>query len=112
MAEFFDTIADVGSDEEEDEDFDGEAGDAAEPRPKKINGANGIDDSSEEEDDDDEDRLRQVSLAVLAGASADVNGHIGRRRLYRRRGRRRRDRRAQTSAQEEEEGPSRGRGPR
>ena len=78
MAEFFDTIADVGSDEEEDEDFDGEAGDAVEPRPKKTNGTNGIDDSSEEEDDDDEDRLRQVSLAILAGASAEANGHIGR----------------------------------
>ena len=59
MSGFFDTIADVGSDEEEDEDFDGEAGDG-EPRSKK-NGTNGIDDSSEEEDDDDEDRLRQAS---------------------------------------------------
>ena len=64
MSEFFDTIADVGSDEEEDEDFDGDAGDG-EPRPKKTNGTNGIDDSSEEEDDDDEDRLRQASLDTM-----------------------------------------------
>jgi transcription elongation factor SPT6 len=59
MDNLFDTIADVGSDEEEDEDFEGE-GTAS--KPKKTNGTNGIDDSSEEEDDDDEDRLRQASF--------------------------------------------------
>ena len=52
--EFFDTIADVGSDEEDDEDFDDEGGQV---RPKKTNGANGIDDSSEEEDEDDPDAM-------------------------------------------------------
>lgn len=66
MSEFFDTIADVGSDEEEDEDFDGETGEAGKPRPSKTNGTAGIDDSSEEEDDDDEDRLRQASSAMAS----------------------------------------------
>lgn len=56
--DLFDTVADVGSDEEEDEDFDGEGGAV---RPKKTNGANGVDDSSEEEDEDDDERLREAS---------------------------------------------------
>jgi transcription elongation factor SPT6 len=73
MSEFFDTIADVGSDEEEDEDFDGDAGDG-EPRPKKTNGTNGIDDSSEEEDDDDEDRLRQASLDTTGRSMEKLTG--------------------------------------
>jgi transcription elongation factor SPT6 len=76
--DLFDTIADVGSDEEEDEDFDGEAGEAGESRPKKTNGTNGIDDSSEEEDDDDEDRLRQASLPVLTWLSGSANQFSGR----------------------------------
>lgn len=55
MSEFFDTVAELGS-EEEDEDFDGDA-----PQSRaKTNGENGMDDSSEEEDDDDEDRIREV----------------------------------------------------
>lgn len=56
MAEFFDTAAELGS-EEEDEDFDEESG-------KRQRGANGIDDmqdSSEEEEEDDDERLRAVS---------------------------------------------------
>lgn len=61
--DFFDTVADIGSDEEEDEDFDGEAGDAP---PRKINGANGLEDSSEEEDEDDDERLREASLSAGA----------------------------------------------
>jgi transcription elongation factor SPT6 len=58
-ANFFDTAADVGS-EEEDEDFDEETG---EVRAKKTNGTNGIDDSSEEEDEDDDELLAQASYA-------------------------------------------------
>jgi transcription elongation factor SPT6 len=55
MAEYFDTVAELGS--EDDEDFDG---DATEGRPK-ADGENGVDDSSEEEDDDDdEERIREV----------------------------------------------------
>ena len=42
---FFDTIADVGSEEEDDEDFD-EA--TAGKRQRKTNGENGFEDSSEE----------------------------------------------------------------
>jgi hypothetical protein len=59
MNEFFDTVAELGS--EDDEDFDEEAAEAAEAR-KKSNGANGaVDDSSEEEDDDDdEEAARRV----------------------------------------------------
>lgn len=60
--DLFDNIADVGgSDEEEDEDFDGESG---APRPKTSNGVNGLDDSSEEEDEDDDELLAQASLGV------------------------------------------------
>lgn len=51
---FFDQMAELGS--EDDEDFDG---DAPESRPK-ANGENGVDDSSEEEDEDDEERIREV----------------------------------------------------
>jgi hypothetical protein len=54
--DFFDNIADVGS-EEDDEDFDDETGQV---RPKKSNGTNGVDDSSEEEDDDDEELLAEA----------------------------------------------------
>jgi transcription elongation factor SPT6 len=57
MAEFFDNMADVGS-EEEDEDFDGVNGE-----PKK-NGASRVQDSSDEEEDDDEERLREVSTVA------------------------------------------------
>jgi hypothetical protein len=56
MAEFFDTTAELGS-EEEDEDFDEEAG---ETRKSRTNGANGIEDSSEEEEEDDEEALQAV----------------------------------------------------
>jgi transcription elongation factor SPT6 len=55
--DFFDNVADVGSDED-DEDFDEETG---EPRPKKTNGAIGAEDSSEEEDEDDDELLAQAS---------------------------------------------------
>lgn len=61
MAEYFDTAAELGS-EEEDEDFDGENGETRRP----ANGANGMDDSSEEEDDDDEDRLREEGAGFIA----------------------------------------------
>lgn len=59
--DLFDTIADVGSDEEEDEDFDDEGGDV---RPNKSNGVNGLEDSSEEEDDDDEEQLAKARLSA------------------------------------------------
>jgi transcription elongation factor SPT6 len=86
MDNLFDTIADVGSDEEEDEDFEGEG---AAPKPKKTNGTNGIDDSSEEEDDDDEDRLRQASFGIVSRLYGYTDWRTGRRGLHRRRGRRR-----------------------
>jgi transcription elongation factor SPT6 len=57
--DFFDTAAELGS-EEDDEDFDDENGPV---RPKKINGANGIEDSSEEEDEDDDELLAKVSCS-------------------------------------------------
>lgn len=63
--DLFDTIADVGSDEEEDEDFDDEGGDeGGDVRPKKSNGVNGLEDSSEEEDDDDEEQLAKARLSA------------------------------------------------
>jgi transcription elongation factor SPT6 len=56
--DLFDTHAELDN-EEDDEDFDEETGDAM----RKSNGANrGFDDSSEEEDeDDDEEAAREVS---------------------------------------------------
>ena len=84
MSEFFDTIADVGSEEEEeDEDFDGEAGEGGEPRPKKTNGTADIDDSSEEEDEDDEDILRKASFTKANRASGNTDRCIGRRGFHR-----------------------------
>lgn len=77
MAEFFDTVAELGS-EEEDEDFDGEAGE----RPSKSNGDNAMDDSSEEEDDDDEERIRQVRHARPRLSWKNADSRAGRRRLH------------------------------
>lgn len=54
--QFFDTAAELGS-EEEDEDFDEETG---APRKGKTNGLDMVD-SSEEEEEDDEERLAEVS---------------------------------------------------
>ena len=79
MSNLFDTIADIGS--EEDEDFE-EGGD----RPKKK--ANGIDfeDSSEEEEEDDEEQLAAVRFTDLHPLShIDTNIYAGRRRFPRRR---------------------------
>ena len=77
--QFFDNMAELGS-EEDDEDFDG---DAAEPRTKPS-GENGMDDSSEEEDDDDEDRIRQVRHYHCYPASPQrgADSCVGRRRLH------------------------------
>lgn len=68
--DLFDTIADVGSDEEEDEDFDEEGG---EVRPKKSNGINGLEDSSEEEDEDDDELLAKARIGIsrLCRTAAD-----------------------------------------
>ncbi|KAF1935386.1 transcription elongation factor-like protein spt6 [Clathrospora elynae] len=82
--DFFDTIADVGSDEEDD-DFDGEAAEARERRPKKTNGANGLDDSSEEEDDDDEDRLRQEGEGFIADEDEEDEAEERKRRRRKKR---------------------------
>ena len=78
--DLFDLDATLGS-EEEDEDFDEEMG---EPRPKKSNGANGIEDSSEEEDDDDDERLAEASYLDDLQACWLADCHTGRRRLHRR----------------------------
>jgi hypothetical protein len=79
--DLFDTMAEDGSDEEADEDFDGEGGDV---RPKKTTGTNGLDDSSEEEDEDDDERLREASYAVTKWVYQAANSRIGGRRLHRR----------------------------
>jgi hypothetical protein len=80
-ANFFDNIADVGS-EEEDEDFDEETG---EVRSKKTNGANGLDDSSEEEDEDDDERIREARYLIPTKiCTVWLTGTTGRCRLCRR----------------------------
>lgn len=81
--DFFDTVADVGSDEEEeDEDFDGETGEA---RPKKTNGTNGLDDSSEEEDEDDDERLREEGAGFIADEDEEEEEEARRRRRRKKR---------------------------
>jgi len=82
--DLFDTIADVGSEEEEedDEDFDGEGGAV---RPKKTNGANGIDDSSEEEDEDDDERLREEGEGFIADEEEEEEEEARRRRRRKKR---------------------------
>jgi hypothetical protein len=76
-ANLFDNIADVGSDE--DEDFDEENG---EVRPRKTNGANGMDDSSEEEDEDDDELLAQArNNGQYQIAAGKLTNTVGRRRL-------------------------------
>lgn len=79
--DFFDQVAAEGSEEDE-EDFDEEAGDV---RPKKTNGANGIDDSSEEEDEDDDELLKEASHYTRpVDRAQSLTRIIGRGRLRRR----------------------------
>jgi transcription elongation factor SPT6 len=62
---FVDNVADVGSEEEDEEDFDEETGRVR--SRSKANGANGeLDDSSEEEDEDDEEQLAKVRAMLRA----------------------------------------------
>lgn len=76
--DLFDNIAAVGSDEEDDEDFDEDTG---EVRAKKTNGTNGIDDSSEEEDEDDEELLAQVRCTARHTGADVANQATGRCRI-------------------------------
>ncbi|KAH9875754.1 hypothetical protein IAQ61_003218 [Plenodomus lingam] len=81
--DLFDTIADEGSEEEIDEDFDGEEGGVI---PKKINGVNGLDDSSEEEEDDDDDeRLREEGEGFIADEEEEEEEEARRRRRRKKR---------------------------
>ncbi|EAT86717.2 transcription elongation factor Spt6 [Parastagonospora nodorum] len=83
-ANFFDTAAELGS-EEEDEDFDEEGG---EVRPKKTNGANGLEDSSEEEDEDDDELLAQEGAGfVVDEDEEDEEAERKRRRKKKRKNR-------------------------
>jgi transcription elongation factor SPT6 len=81
---FFDRVADVGSEEEDEEDFDEETGRVR--SRSKANGANGgLDDSSEEEDEDDEEKIRAVSTFWHDFRQPSTLMHsIGRCRLHRR----------------------------
>ncbi|KAF3032899.1 Transcription elongation factor spt6 [Didymella heteroderae] len=104
--DLFDTIADVGSDEEEDEDFDDEGGDV---RPKKSNGVNGLEDSSEEEDEDDEEQLAKArmsapKLAEGAGfiADEDEDEDEAEARKERRRRKKRKNREAEEDLDEDD----------
>ncbi|KIW08794.1 uncharacterized protein PV09_00728 [Verruconis gallopava] len=87
---FFDRVADVGS-EEEDEEIDEETGEVI-PRAVK-NGTNGVlDDSSEEEDeDDDEEALRKAGEGFIADddEDEDEDAKVARRRERKRRKRER-----------------------
>lgn len=57
-ADFFDTAAELGS-EEDDEDFDEDA-EAPRTKTRRTNGADMDDSSEEDDDDDDEEAARQV----------------------------------------------------
>ncbi|KAF2163702.1 hypothetical protein M409DRAFT_57201 [Zasmidium cellare ATCC 36951] len=94
---FFDTTADVGS-EEEDEDFDEETGEA---RPSKKKAANGMDmdDSSEEEEDDDEEAEREVREGFIVDEDEDEDEAAKEKRREKKR---KREERRQRHEEEEE----------
>jgi transcription elongation factor SPT6 len=61
---FFDQVADVGSDED-DEELDEEAGDrVSRLRKARVNGDLDDDSSDEEDDDDDEEALKKVRVLL------------------------------------------------
>ncbi|KAF2133834.1 transcription elongation factor Spt6 [Dothidotthia symphoricarpi CBS 119687] len=93
--DLFDLDAALGS-EEEDEDFDEEMGEA---RPKKSNGANGIDDSSEEEDEDDDERLAEEGAGFIATEDEEEEEEA---RRERRRRKKRKNREADEALDEED----------
>ncbi|KAF1965153.1 transcription elongation factor spt6 [Bimuria novae-zelandiae CBS 107.79] len=86
MADYVDNIAELGS-EEDDEDFGDEAGEGR----SKPNGENGIDDSSEEEDDDDEERIRQEGAGFIADEDEDEEEEVSRKERRRRKKRKNRE---------------------
>ncbi|KAI9657626.1 MAG: Transcription elongation factor spt6 [Bathelium mastoideum] len=96
-----DVAAELGS-EEEDEDFDDEAGETR-GKPNGTNGA--IDDSSEEEDDDDdEEAAREVREGfIVEGDDDDEDEDAARERRRERRKRRRAEREADEENLDEED---------
>ena len=103
MDEFFDRTAAVGSDEEEEEEFDEETGEPVD-RPRKSRGANGdvgMDDSSDEEDDDeDEEEARKIREGFIVDEDEDDEGARERKRA---RKKRRREEREEDEALDEED---------
>lgn len=89
--DFIDNRADVGSEDEEEEEVDEETGEPIEKSPKaktdkKKKSGPEYDDSSEEEDDDDEEAMKAVcrtedSISLLH----HTNYPLGQRRLHCRR---------------------------
>ncbi|KAF2008153.1 transcription elongation factor Spt6 [Amniculicola lignicola CBS 123094] len=88
MNALIDNIADLGS-EEEDDDYDVEGG---ERRAKKDVGANGIDDSSEEEEEDDEEALRAEGSGFVIDDDDEEEEDPAERRKRRKRKHRDRER--------------------
>ena len=103
MDEFFDRTAAVGSDEEEEEEFDEETGEPID-RPRKSRDANGdvgMDDSSDEEDeDDDEEEARRIREGFIV--DEDEDGEDARERKRARKKRRREEREEDEALDEED----------
>ena len=100
MDDFFDRTAAVGSDEEEDEEFDEETGEAVD-RPRKSNATNGdMDDSSEEDDDDEEEAEREVAEGFIDDEEETAEARKERRKE---RKKRRREEREEDEGLDEED---------
>jgi transcription elongation factor SPT6 len=103
MDEFFDRTAAVGSDEEEEEEFDEDTGEPID-RPRKSRDANGdvgMDDSSDEEDDDeDEEEARRIREGFIVDEDEDDEDARERKRA---RKKRRREEREEDEALDEED---------
>lgn len=93
MDDFFDRTAAVGSDEEDEEDFDEETGEPIDrPRKSKSGAANGdMDDSSEEEDDDDEEEMRKIREGFIVDEDEDDAETVQRKREKKKRRREERE---------------------
>ena len=99
MADFFDTAAELGS-EEEDEDFDEETGEVI-TKTRKTNGkSRDMDDSSEEEEEDDEEAERAVREGFIVDEEEE-DDEATRERKRERKKRRREEREAEELDEED-----------
>ncbi|SMR43934.1 unnamed protein product [Zymoseptoria tritici ST99CH_3D1] len=100
---YFDTTADVG-DEEDEEDFDEETGEVrSSTKRKATNGADLEDSSEEEDDDDDEEAARKVREGFIVDEDDDEDEGEELREERRRERKRRREEREQEEALDDDD---------